>query len=872
VSRRAVLIVVLAILGALVCVYEAFYVSDLVRSMRHPEQAARSPLGFQPGSATIAWVSPEAQAAGISPGDRLLSVAGVPYRGRSDLLTAVRAARAAETLTVQVQPASPAGSPGPRDVQVTLAAAGGGAETAWGMALQLLTRLVMPLFCILLGFWVAAIRIEDPMAWLLLGLMLSFSQIGAEPQVLGWPGWIRGTGIFIEQATGFTWSIWMMLFGIYFPIRSRFERRAPWAKWLLLVPLILLLALTLVSEWGRAEDFERYARVIALDAALGRMALILSMVAVGSFFFNLNWKYYDAPPADMKRRINLLVWGATVGLAPGFFVVTYGLISGQAPFQGVPEWLAIPSILGFFVFPITLAYVIVVDRAMDVRVVVRQGLQYALARGGVFVLLAIMAMVIILSMVALLKTGSPRTVEIVGVLGVGMVLMLLLPVVGRRLYAWIDRIFFREAYNAEQILSDLGQRVRTLVEMRSLLETVGRTLSESLHVPRVALLLASNGTLAPAHTVGFEAPPTVALAANGPTASRLREQGEALRLPAGRDASRTGRGRAPHAVHPNDSADRVVLEALSTQLLLPLATKEKLLGAISLGPKRSEEPYSGGDVRLLQSVAAQAALALENSQLTEAIASEVARRVRMNRELEIATEVQQRLFPQRLPEIPGLDFMGACRPARGVGGDYYDFLLLPDGRLGLAVGDVSGKGIPAALLMASLQASLRGQMIGDNGDLTMVMRNVNRLVYEASPDNRYATLFFARYDPRTRAMDYINAGHNAPVVLRPGPAGGSIHRLGAGGPVIGLLEAPHFAAGSIQLQPGDLFVAYSDGVSEAMNADEEEWGEERFFAEAAGCRTMEPQAAIRRLMAAADAFAAGAEQHDDMTLVIVKVR
>lgn len=166
--------------------------------------------------------------------------------------------------------------------------------------------------------------------------------------------------------------------------------------------------------------------------------------------------------------------------------------------------------------------------------------------------------------------------------------------------------------------------------------------------------------------------------------------------------------------------------------------KDKLLGFISLSQKRSEEPYSGTDLRLLKSVAAQAGLALENSRLTSAIAEEVAHRERLNREVEIAREVQERLFPQKLPPVAGLDYCGKCRPALGVGGDYYDFLALPGGRLGIALGDVSGKGIAAALMMASLEASLRAEAMRGTDDLAALVQNVNRLVYDATAENRYS--------------------------------------------------------------------------------------------------------------------------------------
>jgi len=147
--------------------------------------------------------------------------------------------------------------------------------------------------------------------------------------------------------------------------------------------------------------------------------------------------------------------------------------------------------------------------------------------------------------------------------------------------------------------------------------------------------------------------------------------------------------------------------------------------------------------------------------------------------------VQERLFPQTCPAVPGLDYGGSCRPALGVGGDYYDFLELPDGSLGIAIGDVSGKGIPAALLMASLQASLRGQNYRGIFGFSQVMSNINQLIYAATPSNRYATFFYGQYEPATRQFVYVNGGHNPPMVFR----NGEVLRLEDGGPVVGLFKA-----------------------------------------------------------------------------------
>ena len=267
--------------------------------------------------------------------------------------------------------------------------------------------------------------------------------------------------------------------------------------------------------------------------------------------------------------------------------------------------------------------------------------------------------------------------------------------------------------------------------------------------------------------------------------------------------------------------------------------------------------------------AGQTALALEVARLTTAIGREVAQRERLNRELEIAKEVQEHLFPQRLPSAAGLDYCGRCSPAREVGGDYYDFLDLPEGRLGVAIGDVSGKGIGAALMMASLEASLRS-LASVCRDLAELMKRVNSLIYEASSASRYATLFYAEYDPLSRRLSYVNAGHNPPVILRKSGEACQVFRLEAGGPVIGILQQS-YQQESFRLEPGDLVVLFTDGVSESMNNRNEEWGEESFIELAKTCHGLAAFEVMTRILAAAEAFAGGASQHDDMTLVVLRM-
>lgn len=415
------------------------------------------------------------------------------------------------------------------------------------------------------------------------------------------------------------------------------------------------------------------------------------------------------------------------------------------------------------------------------------------------------------------------------------------------------------------MLTDLSEQVRSMVEPKPLLETVVARISETLHVSKVAVLLGVADFYQPAVAVGYGNISGFAFHRNAGMAKALQSQKEPARV------FLSDRDSWLYREEAIGDEERSKLAELHSELLLPLNVRDKLLGFISLGPKRSEEPYTGSDVRLLKSVAAQTGMALENAQLMREIAHEIAQRERMNREVEIAREVQERLFPQKMPAIAGLDYAGHCRPALGVGGDYYDFLALPQGHLGIAIGDVSGKGIAAALMMASLQASLRGEATRAPENLAFAVGNVNRLVYETSADNRYATFFYGQYDPNDGRFHYVNAGHNPPLLFHHENGQWTVTRLDIGGVVIGLLEDFPYQQGSVQMDAGDILVAYTDGISEAMNSADEEWGEECMMQVVQNCNGLPAQQILQCVFTAADAFAAGAEQHDDMTLVVMRV-
>jgi phosphoserine phosphatase RsbU/P len=253
-------------------------------------------------------------------------------------------------------------------------------------------------------------------------------------------------------------------------------------------------------------------------------------------------------------------------------------------------------------------------------------------------------------------------------------------------------------------------------------------------------------------------------------------------------------------------------------------------------------------------------------------AAEVATRELHRRELQIARDVQQRLFPQEHPAIAGLEYAGACRPALEVGGDYYDFVRISGNQFGIAIGDVSGKGIAASLLMATLRAYLHGRTAAGECDLPSMMANLNRFVYESSDANRYATFFYAQHDASTGSLTYANGGHNPPLLFRAVDPHGDVDpiRLQCGGPVIGLLTDCNYLQDHVVLSPGDLLVAFTDGITEALNGAGVEWGEDRLIEAIRRHRNETAAALISRIMSLVDDFVGDARQYDDMTMVVVR--
>ncbi|MBI3652480.1 MAG: SpoIIE family protein phosphatase [Acidobacteria bacterium] len=305
----------------------------------------------------------------------------------------------------------------------------------------------------------------------------------------------------------------------------------------------------------------------------------------------------------------------------------------------------------------------------------------------------------------------------------------------------------------------------------------------------------------------------------------------------------------------------VVLSNIRSVMAVPLASGEETFGMVYVD-NPFHNRFKEEDLKVLTTIASVASIKIEHERLLE----ERLEKRRMEEELKVASEIQMRLQPVSPPKLAGWDMTAVSFPCREIGGDYYDYIPRRDGKLALAVGDVSGKGTGAALLMSSVHAAVRAQA-QTNASISEVMCEINCYIYENSPSNKYLTLFYSVLEPTTGELTYSNGGHNTPLLMR---ANGEMVKLDKGGLPVGLMPEITYDEDKVQFQAGDVLVIYSDGITESVNLEDEEFGEERLI-EVVKNHLHRSASGIRdRIDEALARFVGTAATVDDMTVMIVK--
>jgi putative ABC transport system permease protein len=428
--------------------------------------------------------------------------------------------------------------------------------------------------------------------------------------------------------------------------------------------------------------------------------------------------------------------------------------------------------------------------------------------------------------------------------------------------------------SAADVLTAFVDAARGADSYTGALRAVLASVCEELHVESAALLVRRDGStpeyrcLVAAGALETAAP---VVAADGFLITRLR----AYPLPLPFAPNELDALAEWAAAHRPDRLDEIrALAAAGVRLAVPLRTRREILGVQLLGERPQRAGFSAHEKQVLRACADQFALMIENARLTDRVVEQET----LRRDIALASDVQRRLLPDAPPRAECADFAATSVPARRIGGDYYDFVELGDGRIGIALADVSGKGVAAALIMSVVQASLR--IISSGGDVAppRLVALINQFVYRSTPGSKYATFFYGQLDERHRQLRYVNAGHNAPYLLRAGrqsTAGSAppqIEELTIGGTVVGMFPDMEYEEATVELFPGDVLLAFTDGVPEAHNPENEEFGEERLQALLRQTAHLPADEISARIAVEMNNWIGDAEQYDDLTFIVMKVR
>ncbi len=303
-------------------------------------------------------------------------------------------------------------------------------------------------------------------------------------------------------------------------------------------------------------------------------------------------------------------------------------------------------------------------------------------------------------------------------------------------------------------------------------------------------------------------------------------------------------------------------ESIRNLLCAPLIVKAELSGLLTVYNKKTGTAFTDDDLRLLAIIAAQSAQIMENARLNE----NEKLYLKMQEEVRLAARIQHDLLPHAAPEIPGYELTGKNIPAQEVGGDHFDFIPIDDNRVAICLGDVSGKGLPASLLMSNLQATLRSQTLASPSPKVCVEQS-NKLLYRSTGPEKFVTLFYCVLDYRNHTLTFSNAGHEFPFLLS---ADGTSRRLETGGLAVGMLEDFPFAEETVTLAPGDTLVIYSDGISEAMDTNLSQFGDARLSTVLAAHSNRPAGEVVDQIISSVRSHVGSAPQMDDITLVVMK--
>jgi serine phosphatase RsbU (regulator of sigma subunit) len=553
------------------------------------------------------------------------------------------------------------------------------------------------------------------------------------------------------------------------------------------------------------------------------------------------YRSYRESGIEERKQVRWPLWGTIVSLSGSLLLIGLMALLGWFGLERFLPLVVVEVVSkAFYIFiPLSFAFAILKYRLMEIDVVIRKTVTYSIVSGCVaFVYFALAG-----GLGGLLITRAGVHSTWITVSATLATVAVFVPV-RKRVQNIVDRRFFRRKEDLPRALRTLHAETAEITNLHALLNIVAENVVKVLKVRNAVIFRKSlrEQTFMAEVEVGLHdrIEPTALLkdlrfARSTPL---LASAGVAFRAP----------GQLPEF-------ERLAVKQLGTALIVPIERAEETIGFMSIGRKLSDQEFEPDEVEFLAGAAEQTASAIYNLALRK-----------QAQEYDEAREIQERLLPKQIPQMPGLEISGGWRPARIVGGDYFDVLKLSEGKLSLCIGDVSGKGMPAALLMSNLQAVVKA-LATDDTPPAELMAKANRVMWRNTTEDKFITLFYALVDAERRTLQFTNAGHNAPVLTR---RDGSQVRLEEGGLIVGAFQDSTYGQGQIELQPGDRLVLFTDGITEAANGEEEEFGDRRLVEACLRGRQLSAEALHHSLFDNVAEFCGG-EFEDDATVVVVAV-
>ena len=743
------------------------------------------------------------------------------------------------------------------------------------MNYQLLIGVIYLIFSALLFFTGTIIFRENPYRRLnrVTSLMLVFAGLAplfaAMDVFIGRPaGGITETVPFYENLF-FLWELFfpqLVLFSLVFPTEHPILATNSRIKYLIFVPhLFHIVLVTLFTDSGRLVELlqvntsvaffgwitDRFVFFVGFIAALLDFLVRLHLQA----FATINLFYivialillYRGIKTVTNKRLKtqtlIVIWG--IQSAMGLYMISYLLpnLSGVQLSGNVQIAMAV---LALAIGNGSVIYAIIRYQFLDVRLIVRQSVVYTISSAivvGAYLL-------VISQFTQILQNIMGRETALLPAAFIILALIFFQPIMNQ-IDNLLKKFFIKGKVDIRYVADDIARELSSILDPEQLKESIVSMLKEEMLIEKVRLCMKAENENR-----------FVLLAQRGDTNPNMSYSpgDQVLTELASRDRPvLMDELKQPHLQSPLLE----ILTAENMQMLVPMHNRGELEGFIALTNKISGYNYNYEDITTLNILSNQLVVALSNARLYQ----ESLEKQLLEEELSLARQIQRDLLPKNLPSGVDFEFAAYSEPSRYVGGDFYDFLETKNNTTGIVIADVSGKGMPAALMVSQIQAMMRSE-VRNTDSLVRILGNVNYLMATTTSSEKFVTLFYAEYDPLTKAMKYSNAGHNYPIVIHPD---GSHDFLTEGGLLMGAFHDAKYQSDKITLHTGDLVFFYTDGLNEAFDAYGEQYGEDRLLERIKALRNAGAQEITSTIVNEVKQFASEDMPQDDMTVVALKL-